>query len=80
MWRWLDGIKKPEEQKKEAAEQKRKAGDNENQGGETKKISTFNMKWRYKKELLTDMHCESFHNWTIYCGPVFVADGEPLNM
>ncbi len=46
MWRWLDGIKKPEEQKEEAAEQKRKAVDtvdNENKGGgEMKKMRTYN--------------------------------------
>ncbi len=36
MWRWLDGVKMPEEQKKEAAAKKRKAedtGDNENEDG-----------------------------------------------
>ncbi len=34
MWRWLDGVKKQEKQKKEAAKQKRKAadrGDTENE-------------------------------------------------
>ncbi len=56
MWRWLDRVKKPEKQKKEAAEQKRKAadtGDNENKrGGKTKKMGTFNMKWLTGREWL----------------------------
>ncbi len=42
-------VKKPEEQKKEDAEQQRNAadtGDNENEeGGEMKKIRTFDTKW-----------------------------------
>ncbi len=38
IWQCLDGVKKPEKQKRKAAD----TGNNENKGGETKKRRTFN--------------------------------------